>query len=580
VAFRVWAPFAQAVTVAGDFNAWSSAATPLAAEGQGYWSADVPAAASGSEYKFVLVGPSGTVWRKDPYGREVNNSADNSIVRSADFEWGDAAYQTPPWNEMVIYELHVGTFNDPDQDRPGSFASVAARLDYLADLGVNVIEIMPSMEFATDFSWGYNPSDIFAIESAYGGPAALKALVRAAHEHGIAVIFDVVYNHFGPSDLDLWQFDGWSQGGGGGIYFYEDGRRQTPWGDTRADYGRPEVRSFIADNARHWLEEFRFDGLRWDATAFIRNQYGDGDPAADIPDGWALMQQLTRDTDARQPWKLHIAEDLQNDEWLTRTADLGGAGFDSQWDAAFVHPVRAALIAASDGARNMFDLRDAILHRYRDDPFTRVIYTESHDEVANGKERLPEEITPGDAGSGYARKRSTLGAVLVLASPGIPNLFQAQEILADKWFSDRDRIDWTRAVTYAGIVALYRDLIHLRRNVADTTRGLRGQGADVHHVNDDMNVIAFRRWESGGPRDDVLVVLNVSWQPYDSYRVGVPRAGTWTVRLDTDQRRYSDDYGGGGPAAVDADDQPYDGLPYSVALPLRPYSALLLSQDQ
>src|SRR3954469_6774028 len=188
--------------------------------------------------------------------------------------WKDTPYRTRTWDELVIYELHVGTFNDQPGGGPGSFASVVERLAYLKDLGVTAIELMPAMEFALDFSWGYNPAHIFAIEQAYGGPNALKQLVEAAHDHGLAVIFDVVYNHLGPSDLDMWQFDGFSENGKGGIYFYEDRRSQTPWGDTRPDYGRAEVRRLLLDNARYWLEEFRFDGLRWDATAYIRNIYG------------------------------------------------------------------------------------------------------------------------------------------------------------------------------------------------------------------------------------------------------------------------------------------------------------------
>ncbi len=138
-----------------------------------------------------------------------------------------------------------------------------AKLPYLCDLGVNAVEIMPPMEFAGGYSWGYNPANLFAIEREYGGPSGFKAFVAAAHAQGIAVIFDVVYNHFGPSDLDLWQFDGWSENGKGGVYFYNDGRSWTPWGDTRPDYGRSEVRQFIRDNALLWLERYRVDGLRW-----------------------------------------------------------------------------------------------------------------------------------------------------------------------------------------------------------------------------------------------------------------------------------------------------------------------------
>jgi 1,4-alpha-glucan branching enzyme len=149
-----------------------------------------------------------------------------------------------------------------------------------------VIEIMPAMEFAGGFSWGYNPANLFAIESDYGGPKAFKEFINAAHDSGIAVILDVVYNHFGPSDLDIWQFDGWGEEGKGGIYFYNDWRAETPWGDGRPDYGREEVRQYVRDNVLMWLHDCRVDGVRWDMTAYIRNVYGnDNDPEHDIPGG-------------------------------------------------------------------------------------------------------------------------------------------------------------------------------------------------------------------------------------------------------------------------------------------------------
>ena len=214
----------------------------------------------GHEYRFVIGAGDTELWRNDPYARHVTHWSGNAIVSDGSFDWGTTAYGTPTWDELVIYELHVGTFNDAPGGGPGSFRSVRNRLGYLSDLGVNAIELMPSAEFATDFSWGYNPSCIFAIEAAYDGPTALKELIRAAHEHGIAVLFDVVYNHFGPSDLDLWRFDGWSENGKGGIYFYNDARCQTPWGDTRPDYGREEIRSFIADNARCGWRSFVWMG--------------------------------------------------------------------------------------------------------------------------------------------------------------------------------------------------------------------------------------------------------------------------------------------------------------------------------
>jgi 1,4-alpha-glucan branching enzyme len=385
VTFRVWAPFAEAVAVAGDFNDWSMDAAPLAKEGDGCWAGHVEHARVGQQYRYAIGTPAGTLSRIDPYAREVTHSAGNGIIRRDEYQWGDAPYRTPPWDELIVYELHVGTFNDAREGPPGGFESVIRRLDYLQDLGITAIEVMPSAEFAFDFSWGYNPAHICAIEQAYGGPTGLKDLVRAAHQRGLAVLFDVVYNHFGPDDCHLWQFDGWTPDPQrGGIYFYNDHRAQTPWGHNRPDYGRSEVAAFIAANARRWLEEYRFDGLRWDATNYIRNVYGGGDARHDIPDGWRLMQRVNDETDAIQPWKLQIAEDLQDNDWVTRPTRDGGAGFDCQWDAAFVHPVRAVLSAPMDSNRNMQALRDAILHRYGGDALRRSIDPESHDEVATG----------------------------------------------------------------------------------------------------------------------------------------------------------------------------------------------------
>ena len=165
----------------------------------------------------------------------------------------------------------------------------AAACPYLQRLGVSAVQVMPPFEFAGDISWGYNPAHLFAIESGYGGPDAFKRFIRAAHEHGIAVIVDVVYNHFGPSDLDLWRFDGWAEGDGGGIYFYNDERAVTPWGATaprlRPRRG-PDVparqRAELARGVPLRRPAVRFDDLRPD------HRRRPGDPAAALPDGWLV----------------------------------------------------------------------------------------------------------------------------------------------------------------------------------------------------------------------------------------------------------------------------------------------------
>jgi 1,4-alpha-glucan branching enzyme len=282
---------------------------------------------------------------------------------------------------------------------------------------------------------------------------------------------------------------------------------------------------------------------------------------------------------ASQPWKITIAEDLQNNEWITKDTGAGGAGCRSQWDAGFVHPIRSAIIPADDEHRDLIAVRDALYHRYNDDAVQRVIYTESHDDVANGHARVPEEIWPGNADSWFSRKRSTLGAALVFTAPGIPMIFQGQEFLEDGYFQDTVPLDWARLQAYAGINLLYRDLIRLRRNWYDQTRGLRGQHVNVHHVNNTDKVIAFHRWDGGGPGDDVVVVANFANRSYDSYALGMPRAGVWRVRFNSDWQGYSSDFGNRLGYDTRAGEGSLDGMPYQANVGIGPYSVLILSQD-
>ena len=590
VTFRVWAPHAESVSVAGTFNGWNPAAGPLAQDGGGYWSADEPRAGAGDEYKFVIRTPGGEeLWKRDPYARDLHGSVGNCVVVDPSFDWGDdGGYRMPPWDELVIYELHVGTFHDEPGAEPGNLKGVIHRLDYIRELGFNCIELMPTSEFAMSHGLGYNPAHIFAVEEAYGGPDGLKRLVKEAHARGIAVILDVVYNHLGPSDLDLWRFDGWfthswwdhdGRHETGGIYFYNDWRAKTPWGDTRPDYGRPEVRQFIRDNALFWLEEFRLDGLRWDATGQIRNARGGNHPGDDLPDGWELIRRVNGEVNARQPWKLLVAEDLQTNAAVTRAPEHGGGGFDAQWDAQFVHPVRAALVTPDDGARDMHEVAHAIRFAYDGDWLKRVIYTESHDEVMNGRARVPHDVNPGNAASWESQKRSTLGAALVFTAPGIPMIFQGQEFLEDGWFVDTDALDWEKLERFPGIRLLYRDLARLRRDWWNHTRGLRGGNVNVHHVNDHARVVAFHRWRDGGAGDDVVVVANFSHRAFSSYLVGFPRGGEWMVRFNGDWSGYSPEFGDHPSFHVNAEGFPRDGMPFTGGVGIGPYTAVILSQD-
>jgi 1,4-alpha-glucan branching enzyme len=577
VGFRVWAPHAERVSVIGSFNAWDGGKHPMQAEENGNWYTDVAEASVGDQYKFLLTTEKGELKRIDPYAREVTSSVGNAVVHGPNFDWGVDDFHIAPWNELVIYELHVGTFNDlEDVDHPGKFPSVSARLGHLKKLGVNAIQVMPVGEFAGDRSWGYNPAHIFSVEIAYGGPVAFKQFIKRAHHEGIAVILDVVYNHLGPSDLDLWQFDGWSENGRGGIYFYNDDRAITPWGETRPDYGRGEVRQYLLDNVMMWLEEYHIDGIRFDCTQFIRTINGVG--SQDIPEGWSLLQWINNRIAEKYPGRITIAEDLQHNRWLTKDAGAGGAGFSSQWDAMFVHPIRLAVTTTQDEHRSLGAIRDALLYRYNDDAFDRVIYSESHDEVANGKERVPQEISPDDPKGWYARKRSTLAAAMVFTAPGIPMIFQGQEFLEGGWFRDTVPVDWDQNDEFHGIVRLYRDLIRLRLNHGGFTRGLCGQFTQVYHLNDERKVIAFHRWDKGGPADDVVVVANFYHESQDDYVIGFPAAGNWKLRLNSDWQGYSDDFQGHLSSDVVAEPGETDSLPYYAALSIGPYSVLVYSQ--
>lgn len=606
--FRVWTPFADAVEVAGSFTtpAWESRIS-LARDnanlgpGHDYWSVFVPNVDDHTEYKFILHLGDSRVWKLDPYGRDATGRLDadgnprpnNSVIDDPAFEWNSSVFRMPNWNELVIYELHIGTFNNIEGES-GTFDTAVEKLNHLVELGVNAIEVMPAHDFETETSMGYNPSLLFAIDDAYGTQNAIQKFVQAAHAKGIAVLFDVVYNHFGPGPHMgdcLWQFDGWSRDGRsdlGGIYFYNDDRRICDFGD-RPDFGRAEVRQFIRDNAMMWLHEYRADGLRFDSTVNIRQAVGKGHNRGDIAEGWALMQWINNDKDAELPWNMTIAEDLQDNEWITKETGAGGAGFNSQWDVSFYHALKNAVTAHDDASRDIGAIARALQHRYNGDAFRRVIYSESHDEVTiqqgNWLGRLPEKILRlRGANLWDAKKRSTLAAALTLTAPGIPMLFQGQELFElGTWTDNPDikdahaMLNWSGKKQYRGIFDLYRRLIALRRNSDANTRGLAGQHINVFHINWGAKVIAYHRWMEGGPGDDVVVVANFSKAAYDSYNIGLPRHGTWYLRFNSDWTDYDPTFGNKGYNTT-ANPSDNHGMKYQGNVGLGPYSAIILSQ--
>ena len=280
----------------------------------------------------------------------------------------------------------------------------------------------------------------------------------------------------------------------------------------------------------------------------------------------------------RHPGKLCIAEDLHGNNFVTEPTSEGGLGFGAQWDADYVHPVRAALTAQHDEERSMASLRESLLRRYSADAFQRVIYTESHDEVANGKARIAAEIAGDgqDVDNYFSVKRSALGAAMTLTAPGIPMLFQGQPLLEDKWFSDTDPIDWSRLERFSGIRNQYRDLIRLRRNFEDRTNGLRGQHTQVLVANDEAKVFAYLRWADDPDTDGVLIVLNFSNRAFTDYALGVDQGGEWTLLYNGDWAGYTEvNTDAPTVGALQAEEHDTDGFSHTVTFNIGPYGALI-----
>lgn len=227
----------------------------------------------------------------------------------------------------------------------------------------------------------------------------------------------------------------------------------------------------------------------------------------------------------------------------------------------------------------MREVRQAIEQNFNNNVFQRVIYSESHDEVANGHQRVTSEVQPNDPQAWFARKRSTLAAGLVFTSPGVPMLFQGQEFLETGWFQDTIPLDWDLSEEFSGIVRMYRDLIGLRLNRGGKTRGLCGQSVNFYRTDEEKNLIAFQRRDRGGPGDDVVVVANFSRENHAGHRVGFPAPGPWQVRLNSDWTRYDPGFKTPVQTLVEAEEMEWDSMPCSAELVLPPYSLLILSQD-
>lgn len=570
VVFRVWAPHATAAHVTGDFAEQSVA---MSAQPGGIFAATVAGAHAGTTYRFVLDGPTGAVTRLDPYCRQLlaDGSACEVIDPSA-YPWKSAPFTRPARNATVVYEMHVGSFAVAPGAPTGTFADAQARLADLADLGVSVVELMPVQAFGgAPNGWGYDPELYFAPKASYGTADALRAFVDEAHARGIGVWLDTVINHYdGWSKAPLACFDGACAGGSHGIYFFPPGKfASTPWGP-RPDYTAPEVAAMLRATVPFWLGEHRGDGFRWDSVSNVRALDGSGA----TPGGKEILLAVNDLTHAAGGTS--IAEDLKGSSAITRPAQDGGFGFDAQWDG-FGYAVDGVLVPYADDGRDLGVIQAALEGGYAGDPFARVLFTEDHDTVGNGGSRLPSAIDPALPTSFSARRRSMLGATLLLTTPGVPMLFMGQESLATGTFDDPPApLAGSLPPEGAKVRAFYKDLIALRRNLGGKSGGLLDAGVDILQRNDAAKVIAYRR--HGASTEDVVVILNLRKKAYQQYDVGVPDAGPWRVRLDTDWLTYGDDFGGGQTGSIDTLVKPKDGQPFTLPVKLGAYAAVVLSR--
>lgn len=424
--FEVWAPFAKRVSVKAGNTTYAMSGP----EDRDWWRIDVEDAGPGTDYGFLIDDDPKAY--PDPRSQWQPNGVHelSRVYDHADFEWTDATFQAAPLASGIIYELHIGTFT-PE----GTFDAAAEKLDYLLQLGVTHVELMPVAAFDGNNGWGYDGVALNAVHEPYGGPDGLKRFVNAAHQSGLAVLLDVVYNHFGPSGNYTGKF---------GPYVVES--HHTPWGGAAnlEDAGSYEVRRFFCDNALMWLRDFHIDGLRIDAVhAFVDRS------------AIHFLEQLATEVEALEAALARrlvlIAESDLNDPRVVTPREAGGLGIGAQWSDDFHHALFAVLcpgerqgyyadfgsMAQLAKALEQTFVYDGIYSQYRErihgkaptglSPHRFLGYIQDHDQVGN--RALGDRINH-IAGL----ERAKIAAALVLTSPFVPMLFQGEEWAASSPF--------------------------------------------------------------------------------------------------------------------------------------------------
>jgi 1,4-alpha-glucan branching enzyme len=589
--FAVWAPNASAVSVVGDFNGWRRGRTALAPreDSSGIWEGIADSVGPGALYKYHVVSQhSGfAVDKSDPYAFCAEAPPRTaSVVWDLAYRWGDAEWMThrgrvnalsAPWS---IYELHLGSWRRvPEQhNRYLNYRELAhAVADYATDMGFTHVELLPVMEHPFYGSWGYQVTGYFAPTARYGTPQDFMYFVDHLHQRGIGVILDWVPSHFPTDEHGLARFDGTH------LYEHADPRQgfHPEWSSSIFNYGRSEVRDFLASSALFWLERYHIDALRVDAVAsmlyldygrkageWIPNRFGGHENLEAVEFIKQLNTAVYRDHGDTQT----IAEESTAWPMVSRPTYLGGLGFGLKWNMGWMHDTLK------------YFQQDPVHRKYHHSRLTFSLwyaFTEnfvlplSHDEVVHGKGSLIGRM-PGDEWQQFANLRLLFG--YMWTHPGKKLLFMGGEFGQKREWGHEESLEWhvLQYPLHAGMQRWVRDLNRLYRTTAAlheidfSDAGFRWVDCD----DADTSVISFLRLGSDGT--PVLVICNFTPVARERYRIGVPRGGRWQELLNSDAAEYGGS-GMGNYGAVQAHDAPSHGLPHALEVRLPPLAAVVLS---